>query len=465
MKIIEKRIKNPIEETVINFGEAPVFNASDYEKRIAKLFELAGNKYSHIIIYGDREHFSNVEYLTGFDPRFEETVMIVPKDDIPTIVVGLEGVGYTPVIPYQIKTELYTSFGLPGQPRGKVKKLSDIFKDAGINNSSKVGFVGWKCFNGDDFADYDRRFEAPHFIMESLFDVVDRENVLNATDLFMSNEYGLRHDLDAKEIILAEIASTKTSRSVYRVIKNLREGITEMEASGYLCIDGEPLQCFPNVNFGQTNVGYGFASPTYHKKLELGENVGIGAAYRRSLCHKMFIYAGGEDDMGIYKGCIDYVFKPYFHSVINWYETLEDGVACGKIYDAAKEPLGSFKAFGAVLNPGHLIHTDEWSNSPFCENSQCKLRSGMLVQCDYAAFYPNPKLCLHAEDGIAVANVALRSEIAKMAPEAWKRIQARRKFMAEELGINLREEILPLSDIQGMQFVYAKDPLSVLAKG
>jgi hypothetical protein len=36
--------------------------------------------------------------------------------------------------------------------------------------------------------------------------------------------------------------------------------------------------------------------------------------------------------------------------------------------------------------------------------------------------------------------------------------------MKDVLGIRIREEVLPLSDIQGMFFVYAKDPSIVLIK-
>ena len=34
-------------------------------------------KLTHLVVYGDREHFANLAYLTGFDPRFEEAVLIV----------------------------------------------------------------------------------------------------------------------------------------------------------------------------------------------------------------------------------------------------------------------------------------------------------------------------------------------------------------------------------------------------
>ena len=36
--------------------------------------------YDHLVVWGDREHSANIAYLTGFDPRFEEAVLIVGRD-------------------------------------------------------------------------------------------------------------------------------------------------------------------------------------------------------------------------------------------------------------------------------------------------------------------------------------------------------------------------------------------------
>ena len=33
--------------------------------------------YDHVVVWADREHSANLAYLSGFDPRFEEAVLIV----------------------------------------------------------------------------------------------------------------------------------------------------------------------------------------------------------------------------------------------------------------------------------------------------------------------------------------------------------------------------------------------------
>jgi hypothetical protein len=51
------------------------------------------------------------------------------------------------------------------------------------------------------------------------------------------------------------------------------------------------------------------------------------------------------------------------------------------------------------------------------------------------------------EDGLALADAALRASFAAAYPDAWGRIQRRRSFMANALGIELHEDVLPFSNI------------------
>jgi hypothetical protein len=51
------------------------------------------------------------------------------------------------------------------------------------------------------------------------------------------------------------------------------------------------------------------------------------------------------------------------------------------------------------------------------------------------------------EDGIALADEVLRDDFSTKYPEAWDRIQARRRFMNDTLGIALHPDVLPFSNI------------------
>ena len=35
------------------------------------------------VVYADREHFANMAYLTGFEPRFEEALLLLVGDKPP----------------------------------------------------------------------------------------------------------------------------------------------------------------------------------------------------------------------------------------------------------------------------------------------------------------------------------------------------------------------------------------------
>jgi hypothetical protein len=112
------------------------------------------------------------------------------------------------------------------------------------------------------------------------------------------------------------------------------------------------------------------------------------------------------------------------------------------VHDRIGDPF-----FGVSLNPGHLIHIDEWMHSPVFAGSEIPLASGMALQVDIIPATGTPYFTSNIEDGIALADEALREEIAASYPEAWARIGARRAFMTEVLGIQLKPEVLPFSNI------------------
>jgi hypothetical protein len=90
--------------------------ADTYRRRIDHALELAKSRYhtTHLLIYGDREHFANIHYFTGYDPRFEESLLILSADHEPIILLGNEGWNYAEVIPYPVKRILSQSLSLAG---------------------------------------------------------------------------------------------------------------------------------------------------------------------------------------------------------------------------------------------------------------------------------------------------------------------------------------------------------------
>lgn len=465
-KIIEKQINLLNKFETINYDNYPLLTGEDYGNRVKNLIELASiQELTHILVYGDREHFSNINYLIGYDPRFEESLLIISKQDTPVLLIGNEGFNYSNKVPIKIRKELFQSFSLLGQPRGSSKRLGEIFSSVGINKSSKIGVIGWKYFLTEEVENSQNCIEIPCYIVEALIGLVGREKIENVSRFMVHPEYGLRIKLDIKELIKQEFAGTKTSRKVLYAIQNINKGLSEMEVSELLCIDGEPLATHPNVSFGAKNVLLGLASPGFNKRLSLGEVISIGLGYRRALVHRTGLYVRGKKDIPInIKNIVEELYKPYFKGLIAWYESIKIGVTGGEVFKNVENALGGLEKYGINLNPGHSIHTDEWTNSIFYKKSTQKISSGMALQCDIISSMGEPYIGVHVEDGIIIADKSTINEIEISFPESWNRIIRRKRFMEKVLGINLAEEVLPTSDMQALLFPYMADTNIILAK-
>jgi hypothetical protein len=69
----------------------PALPSALYAARLQRLRERADTGgYDRLVVYADREHSANMAYLTGFDPRFEEAILIVGPSGEPALVVGNE---------------------------------------------------------------------------------------------------------------------------------------------------------------------------------------------------------------------------------------------------------------------------------------------------------------------------------------------------------------------------------------
>lgn len=129
-------------------------------------------------------------------------------------------------------------------------------------------------------------------------------------------------------------------------------------------------------------------------------------------------------------------------------ETVGIGVSGGTIDAMVRRHLGA-PFFGLILNPGHLIHLDEWMNTPIYPGSSECLRSGNAIQIDIIPATGSKYASVNIEDGIALLDENGRAEFRETFSGAWSRIDARRSFMSDVLGISLKPEVLPLSNLAG----------------
>jgi hypothetical protein len=448
----------------------PFIPAETYEKRIKTLqslqwwsdSEIQNPITSALMIYGDREHAANLTYLTGFDPRFEEALLILVKTPDsetrkPILVVGNEGWGYTDISPLKFEKVLYQNFSLLGQPRGNSSSLATIFSQAGITKETVVGVVGWKYFSEADSTDYQHWSEIPSYIVDTLRDITGSSQfVYNANHLLMNAESGLRTINDVDQLAVFEFAATHSSQSIRNVLFGLKPDMTEYDAVRLMGLNGMPLSAHPMLSTG-SRAAMGLPSPSM-RVIEQGDPFTMALGLWGALNARAGFVVHGANELP--PAIQDYTEKlvfPYFRAVVEWYKHVGIGVQGNELYEVVHKHLGD-SFFGVGLNPGHLIHLDEWLHSPIYKGSTIPLKSGMALQVDIIPATGTAYFTTNIEDGIALADEELRDEFAQKYPEAWGRIQARRRFMEDTLGIPLRPEVLPFSNIPAYLSPYLLSP-------
>ena len=99
-----------------------------------------------LIIYADKEHGGNFEYLAGFIPRFEEALLILTADGQLSYVMGNENLKLVPYARNSGKCLHAPAFSLPNQPMDNDAPLTEVLAQAGLKHENRIGVVGWKLF-------------------------------------------------------------------------------------------------------------------------------------------------------------------------------------------------------------------------------------------------------------------------------------------------------------------------------
>ena len=440
-------------------GVEPQLGRELYERRHRRLLKaMAKAGYDALVIYGDREHVANISWASGYDPRFEEALYVVVPGRLPVLFAGNEGYPYAETAEGNFERVLWQHLSLMGQPRDQERPLHKLLKAAGLKKGMRIGIAGWKGMETEHGIVDDQWFETPHYLVKTLKRFGD---VANAAQMFMNPVDGLRTINEAEQLARFEFAATLASNALKRFILGARPGLTEYEACRNLQLDGFPLSTHINMCAGP-KAKYGLPSPSM-RKLEEGDPIVVGHGLMGALnCRAGFLV---KDAMGLPSGADGYLEKlvaPYFTAAASWYAAIGIGVKGGDIYKIVMDQLGD-PFFGIGLNPGHLIHLDEWLHSPIKKKSKVKLRSGMALQCDIIPATGTDYFTSNIEDGIALADEDLRAELQAKFPEMWGRVEKRRAFMEGTLGIALKPEVLPFSNIAGWLPPYWLSPELAMA--
>jgi Xaa-Pro aminopeptidase len=421
--------------------ERPEILAAIYAARLERLRERAAERgYDAVVLYADREHSANVAWLTGFDPRFEEAILVVRATGAPTVLVGNECWGIAGDAPLPMDRVLHQDLSLPSQPRGRSRPLADELRAAGIHGGRRIGVIGWKPFADPAWLD------VPSYLADALRAAVGGGGAVeNAVDLLIDAGSGLRVVNEVEQLAAFEAAATRTSSGVRDLLRGLRPGLREREAVALLGWDGSPLSCHLMLTAGP-RARLGLYSPG-DRAIERGDPFttafGIWGALN---CRAGWVAEDAAELPGEIRDYIKKLVGPYFDAIAAWYGALRVGATGGELHEIIASRLAD-PFFGIFLNAGHQISLDEWVNSPVAAGSTVELASGMYLQVDVIPATGSAYFTTNIEDGVAVADDALRGELAARYPQAWTRIQRRRAFMSDQLGIELHPDVLPFSNI------------------
>lgn len=437
------KIVDPNLEASQEWPELPV---EVYHGRLSRLHQrMEERQFEAAVIYGDREHAANFSWLTGIEPRFEEAIAVVVKNETPTALLGNECLSLTDWTPAPLRVVHWPPLSLISQPREALRPLADIFGEAGIGKGDRIGLAGWKYYAPSEFPEPGAAFECPHYLVEALREIAgENDRVKNVSDWFMSPEDGLRTFNEPAQIAQFETAGSLASNGISRLIQNLELGRSELELAEHLVSRGLPLSCHPMVSSGR-KAQFGLTSPSSNV-VKLGDAFTTAFGICGGLsCRAGYVAESPSDLPTEHADWLDRIAKPFFAAVCTWYETIRVGLPGGELFDLIESMIPRTR-FGWTLNPGHLLGMDEWISSPVFPGSQIPFRSGMAVQMDIIPAPPEGCSGGNVEDGIILADESLRKDLADQFPQLWERVQQRRRFMQEELGIALDASVLPVSN-------------------
>jgi hypothetical protein len=421
--------------------DVPAISSAEFEARIAALQSAVDADW--IVVYGDREHSANLIFLCNLDPRFEEALLVIGPHSR-TLLLGKEDVGYVPIVPIDVDVILCPTFSLMGIDRGGGPTFEDALRQIGIGAGDRIAVVGWKALLPGEWNGRRPAIFAPAFFVDTLRDLAGESgSVVDATAALTSPRSGLRSFASADQIAVFEWGASRCGAWVHAIIGAARPGASEHDAFRATDWSGEPLSLHPVFASGP-DVAVGLRSPS-SRRFELGDAAVACIGLWGGNCARGGLVAASTADLtAASEGYLLRLAIPYWRAIATWYETLAVGITGGEVFDTITELLAG-EEFASSLNPGHLIHYEEWMDSPIRAGSDDPIASGMVIQSDIIPTGIRPGWTVNCEDTIAIADAALRGELEARHPGLWSRIRARQEYMRGTLGVQLRDEVLPLS--------------------
>jgi Xaa-Pro aminopeptidase len=336
-------------------GSIPVLPDEIYSARLEDLRGRADHlDYDLVVVYADREHSANMSYLTGFDPRFEEALLVVGSEGLPLLLTGNECVGMARAAPLPMRVELFQDFSLPGQPRDRSRRLEEILAGEGIRSGVRVGVIGWKTFSDPS------QLDLPSYLVDQIREAAGAGSVFNATGILIDAADGMRVVNEVDQLAHFEYSACHTSSGVRRLLFEIEPGMTEQEAVALLGWNGSPLSCHLMLTAGE-RARLGLLSPG-DRPIQRGDPLTVAFGIWGALnCRAGFVTESASELPSSISDYVDKLVRPYFETVAEWYGALHVGQSGAVLQEIVDRRLGD-PFFGIFLNPGHQIHLDEWVN-------------------------------------------------------------------------------------------------------
>ncbi|MGL4000792.1 M24 family metallopeptidase [Pantoea eucalypti] len=423
---------------------SPVLSDETLHRRLAAIIQrMQEQKIAQLIIYADKEHGSNFEYLAGFIPRFEEALLVVNQQGALTYIMGNENLKLVPFARNAGRCLHAPLFSLPNQPMRGEQPLDQLLNEAGIVAGERTGLVGWKLFTGRQQGMCD----LPQFVYAAAAQATGSDALLvNATGLFISPDNGARCVNCADEVAFYEAGANLASTAMLAALDSVEPGNTEKALGAQLNAEGQP-----NTVMTIAATGDRFAHARLYpsdKQLVTGDKLSLTTGYKGGLTSRSaYVVSEASELQCNVSDWLTRLAIPYYHAVVSWLEDLHIGMTGGELYSLIESVLPKAE-YGWHLNPGHLVADEEWLSSPVYPDSAVTLKSGMLLQIDIIPSVPGYGGC-SIEDTVGLADAALRDELARAYPDVWQRMTQRKTYLAEVLRIRLPEEVILLSNTVG----------------
>ncbi len=423
---------------------SPVLSDETLHRRLAAIIQrMQEQKIAQLIIYADKEHGSNFEYLAGFIPRFEEALLVVNQQGALTYIMGNENLKLVPFARNPGRCLHAPLFSLPNQPMRGEQPLDQLLNEAGIVAGERTGLVGWKLFTGRQQGMCD----LPQFVYAAAAQAAGSDALLvNATGLFISPDNGARCVNCADEVAFYEAGANLASTAMLAALDSVEPGNTEKALGAQLNAEGQP-----NTVVTIAATGDRFAHARLYpsdKQLVTGDKLSLTTGYKGGLTSRSaYVVSEASELQCNVSDWLTRLAIPYYHAVVSWLEHLHIGMTGGELYSLIESVLPKAE-YGWHLNPGHLVADEEWLSSPVYPDSAVTLKSGMLLQIDIIPSVPGYGGC-SIEDTVGLADAALRDELARAYPDVWQRMTQRKTYLVEVLRIRLPEEVILLSNTVG----------------